>query len=91
MNAGVIVIVDVPVDRLDHLASRLETVEVAQLMFETSKERFHVTILPGGCHVTDRDLDAARFKIVCAALSHEFAALVGMKDLGGLAAGDSLM
>ena len=47
MNATVIIVVDVPVDRRDHLTSRLEPVDVAQLVLEASEERFHIAVLPG--------------------------------------------
>lgn len=55
MDAAVVVVVDVPVDRLDHLANGLEAVEIAQLLLEASLERLDKTILPGCGDVADRD------------------------------------
>lgn len=71
---------DGAVDRLNHLARRLESVEVAQFVFEAPKERLDLAILPGRRHVTDGDLDPTRFESIGAALCHEFSALVGVKD-----------
>ena len=80
VDTTVVIVVDVAVDGLDHLTSRLESVEVAQLVFETSIERLNVAILPRRCHVTDRDLGTTRFENIGTALCHEFSALVGVKD-----------
>lgn len=49
VDTVVVIVGDVAVDCLDHLTSRLESVEVTQRVVETSLERLNVTILPGRC------------------------------------------
>ena len=80
MDAAVVVVVDVTVDRLNHFTRRLKSVEIAQLVFEAPVERLDKAILPGRRHVADGDLDIPLVKIIGTALRHELSALVGMKD-----------
>ena len=73
-----------------HLASRREPVEIAQLLLEASIERLHETVLPRGCHIADRDVHPALFEVIGALLGHEFRALVGVKDRRSLTGCKSL-
>ncbi|MDA1330291.1 MAG: hypothetical protein O3B43_04395 [Chloroflexi bacterium] len=91
MDAAVVVVVDVPVDRLDHFANRIEAVEIPQLLLETPVERLHETVLPGRCDVADRDPHAMLFEVVRAALSHELGTLVGVEDRRPAASGKRLV
>ena len=46
VNAAVIVVVDMLVDGCQHLTSRFEAVDVAELLLETTKEGFNIAVLP---------------------------------------------
>ena len=81
VDAAMVVVVDVPVDRLDHLANGLEAVEITHLLLEASVERLNKTILPGRGDVADRDMNTAIFELSGATLSHELRARVGVKDI----------
>ena len=47
VDAPVIVVVDMLVNRCQHLARCLEAVEVAEFLLETTKEGFNIAVLPG--------------------------------------------
>lgn len=75
-----VVVVNVTIDRLNQLSNGIKSVDIAWLVLEVSIERLNIAILPGRCHVTDRNLYPPVFEIIGAALGHEFSALIGVKD-----------
>jgi hypothetical protein len=66
-------------------------IDITKLMLDASVEWLDKAILPGECHIADRDMYAALFKIISAALGREFRTLVGVKDQRRYTGGKSLV
>ena len=79
VDAMVVVVMDLMVDRLEKLPYTIKPVHVTKLSLKTTIKGFLVTILPRGSHITDRDLDSLLLEIVSATMCHKLVALVGMK------------
>lgn len=79
MDAIVVVVMDLMMDRLEELTHTVEAVHITKFSLKTTLKGFLVTILPGRSHIADRDLDRLLLEIVSAAMCHKLVALVGMK------------
>ena len=78
---GLIVMPEVPVERLLQVSAILEGSEVDALVFDAAPEPFHEDVVMVAALAVHADPDAMLFENACEGLAGELDALIGVEDL----------
>ena len=81
MVPGLIVMPEVPVERLLQVSAILEGSEVDALVFDAAPEPFHKDVVMVAAFAVHADPDAMLFENACEGLAGELDALIGVEDL----------
>ena len=77
---GLIVMPEVPVERLLQVSAILEGSEVDALVFDAAPEPFHEDVVMVAAFAVHADPDAMLFENACEGLAGELDALIGVED-----------
>ena len=86
-----VVIMDVGINSFQHVPLGVKAIELAEFVLEATKERLTISVLPRGCHLTDRDDNAVLLQIMSTQPCHKFVALIGMEDTRHFSSGEGLL
>ena len=81
MVPGLIVMPEVPVERLLQVVSILEGCEVDALIFDAAPEPFHEDVVMVAALSVHADPDAMIFENACEGITGELDTLIGVEDL----------
>ena len=81
MVPGLIVMPEVPVERLLQVSAILEGSEVDALVFDAAPEPFHEDVVMVAALSVHADPDAMIFENACEGLTGELDTLIGVEDL----------